>query len=241
LAEGHGMRAVPGCRGGIEHSGKVVCMSEAKTELWLVRHGETDWSLSGAHTSFTDIPLTEHGRVRAKELAAYLKGKPFAAVLSSPMQRAQETCRLAGMGDQMQLEPDLKEWNYGAAEGKSTRQMREELQNPQWSVWTNPVQEIGGESVEAVGVRADHVIERALAAARTQIPEAKDKQEAATGTQRVALFAHAHILRILAARWIGRPAVDGRLFALGTGSVSVLGFERETRVITRWNRELESE
>ena len=196
-------------------------------ELWLVRHGETEWSLSGAHTSFTDIPLTEHGRERAAELKDYLKDTKFAAVLVSPLRRAQETARLAGFGDVMQTIDELTEWNYGEAEGKSTKQMREELGKPQWSVWTDPVQAIGGESVEAVGVRADRVIARAL--------------DAAPGEGKVALFAHAHILRILAARWIGRPAVDGKLFALGTGSVSVLGFERETRVIAHWNRGFEND
>ena len=200
-------------------------MTEAKTELWLVRHGETEWSLDGRHTSFTDIPLTEHGRQRAGELREFLKDKKFAAVFTSPRQRAQETCRLAGFGDVMQVENDLQEWNYGEAEGKSTKQVREELGKPGWSVWTDPI--IGGEPVEAVGTRADHVIDRSLAA----VP----------GGGAVALFAHAHILRILAARWIGRPAVDGRLFALGTGSVSVLGFERETRVIAHWNRGFEDE
>ena len=200
-------------------------MSEAKVELWLVRHGETEWSLSGAHTSFTDIPLTEHGRKRAEELKDYLKGTKFAAVYVSPRVRAGETARLAGFGDVMQTEDDLQEWNYGESEGKTTKEMRELKGNPQWSVWTDPI--VGGEKVEAVGVRADHVIERALAA----VPNGG----------KVALFAHAHILRILAARWIGRPAVDGRLFALGTGSVSVLGFERETRVIAHWNRGFEDE
>ena len=200
-------------------------MTEAKTELWLVRHGETEWSLDGRHTSFTDIRLTEHGRQRAGELREFLKDKKFAAVFTSPRQRAQETCRLAGFGDVMQVENDLQEWNYGEAEGKSTKQVREELGKPGWSVWTDPI--IGGEPVEAVGTRADHVIDRSLAA----VP----------GGEAVALFAHAHILRILAARWIGRPAVDGRLFALGTGSVSVLGFERETRVIAHWNRGFEDE
>lgn len=195
-----------------------------KTELWLVRHGETEWSLDGRHTSFTDIPLTEHGRQRAAELKDFLKDKQFAAVFTSPRQRAQETCRLAGFGDVMKTENNLQEWNYGEAEGKSTKQMRE-IDGPAWSVWVNHL--AGGETVDAVGTRADHVIERSLAA----VPQG--------GT--VALFAHAHILRILAARWIGRPAVDGRLFALGTGSVSVLGFERETRVIAHWNRGFEQE
>lgn len=199
------------------------------TELWLVRHGETEWSLDGRHTSYTDIPLTEHGRQRAGELREFLKGKKFAAVFTSPRQRATETCRLAGFGDVMQVEDGLQEWNYGSAEAKSTKQIREELGKPDWSVWTDPVEKMGGESVEAVGVRADGVIERALAAVGGATGEA------------VALFAHAHILRILAARWIGRPAVDGRLFTLGTGSVSVLGFERETRVIAHWNRGFESE
>ena len=239
------------------------------TELWLVRHGETEWSLSGAHTSFTDIPLTEHGRERARELKAYLADTKFTAVLVSPLKRAQETARLAGYGDIMQTVPELTEWNYGEAEGKSTKQMREELGKPNWSVWTDPVEAIGGESVQAVGIRADRVIAKALAAAdemgkadpsgalpgteQAGIDGGRQKQAGSgsgeqtlgvakqQGTQRVALFAHAHILRILASRWIGLPAVEGRLFALGTGSVSVLGFERETRVIAHWNREFEGE
>ena len=205
-------------------------------ELWLVRHGETEWSLDGRHTSYTDIPLTEHGRERAGELREFLKDKKFAAVFTSPRQRAMETCRLAGFGDVMQEEDGLQEWNYGSAEAKSTKQIREELGKPDWSVWTDPVEKMGGENVEAVGVRADSVIARALAAAGWIPGEA-----GGTGGGAVALFAHAHILRILGARWIGRPAVDGRLFALGTGSVSVLGFERETRVIAHWNRGFESE
>jgi probable phosphoglycerate mutase len=196
----------------------------AGVELWLVRHGETEWSLSGAHTSTTDIDLTEHGRQRALELKQFLNGRKFAAVFTSPMKRARETCDIAGYGDVAQVEPGLMEWNYGESEGKTTKQMREKY-GPTWSVWTDPI--IGGESVEQVGERADGVITKALSAA-------------GEGGQ-VALFAHAHILRILAARWIGLPAVGGRLFGLGTGSVSVLGFERETRVISRWNRGFESD
>jgi broad specificity phosphatase PhoE len=191
-------------------------------EIWLVRHGETEWSLSGAHTSTTDISLTEHGRQRAVELKEYLAGKKFAAVFTSPMQRAKETCAIAGYGDVAQVEPGLMEWNYGESEGKTTKEMRAKY-GPAWSVWTNEI--VGGEAVEHVGERADGVIARALAAA------GQDGQ--------VALFAHAHILRILAARWIGLPAVGGRFFALGTGSVSVLGFEREIRVISKWNRGFE--
>ena len=199
-------------------------MPEEKTELWLVRHGETEWSLDGRHTSWTDIPLTDHGRQRAVELREFLAGKKFAAVFVSPRQRARETCEIAGYGDVAVTEDGLQEWNYGESEGKTTAQMRA-VHGPNWSVWTDPI--IGGESVEAVGERADGVIAKALASA---------PQGGA-----VALFAHAHILRILAARWIGLPAVGGKLFGLGTGSVSVLGHERETRVISRWNRGFETE
>jgi broad specificity phosphatase PhoE len=193
-------------------------MSERVTELWLVRHGETEWSLDGRHTSWTDIPLTERGRERAKWLRKALAGKKFAAVFVSPRQRARETCEIAGYGDVAVIEDDLQEWNYGESEGKTTQQMREKY-GPQWSVWTDPI--IGGETVEQVGDRADKVIAKSLAAAPSG--------------GAVALFAHAHILRILAARWISLPAVGGKSFALGTGSVSVLGFERETRVISKWN------
>jgi probable phosphoglycerate mutase len=156
------------------------------------------------------------------ELREYLGGRKFAAVFTSPMVRAKETCEIAGYGDVMQVEEGLREWNYGESEGKTTKEMREKY-GPGWSVWTNEI--VGGEAVEHVGERADGVIARAVAAA-------------GDGGQ-VALFAHAHILRILAARWIGLEAVGGRLFALGTGSVSVLGFERETRVVVKWNRGFE--
>ena len=199
-------------------------MPEGTTELWLVRHGETEWSLDGRHTSWTDIPLTKHGRQRAQELREFLAGKTFAAVFVSPRQRARETCEIAGYGDVAVVEDDLQEWNYGESEGKTTKQMRE-IHGQSWSVWTDPI--LGGESVEHVGERADAVIAKALSAAPSG--------------GAVALFAHAHILRILAARWIGLPAVGGQLFALGTGSVSVLGFERETRVISKWNRGFEKE
>jgi probable phosphoglycerate mutase len=139
-------------------------------------------------------------------------------VFVSPRQRARETCEIAGFGDVAVVDADLQEWNYGESEGKTTNRLRE-IHGPQWSVWTSPI--IGGETVEHVGERADAVITKSLAAAPLG--------------GAVALFAHAHILRILAARWIGLPAVGGELFALGTASVSVLGFERETRVISKWN------
>jgi broad specificity phosphatase PhoE len=190
-------------------------------ELWLVRHGETEWSLSGAHTSRTDIPLTDAGRKRAEKLKDYLKGTTFAAVFESPMQRARETCAIAGFGDRAVVENGLMEWDYGVYEGKTTKEIQAAI--PGWSVWKDEI--VGGETVEHVGERADGVIARALAAA----PDGG----------KVALFAHAHILRILAARWVGLAADGGSLLALGTGSVSVLGWERETRVIQRWNREFE--
>ncbi len=195
----------------------------AGVELWLIRHGETEWSLSGAHTSRTDIPLTEHGRKRAEELREYLKGIRFDAVLTSPMQRARKTCRIAGFGEQALVEEGLREWDYGIYEGKTTKEIRKT--EPGWSVWENELK--GGETVEHVGQRADAVIARALSAAKDG------------GAGRVALFAHAHILRILAVRWIGLEARNGQLLALGTGSVSRLGWERETRVIELWNRSFE--
>ena len=213
-------------------------------EIWLIRHGETAWSLSGQHTSFTDIPLTDHGRKRAEELRDFLAGRQFAAVFVSPRERARETCAIAGYGDVAVVEDNLQEWNYGEAEGKTTPQMRE-IYGPGWSVWTNPLK--GGETVEAVGERADKVIARALDAVANPGSENPDpghpdhagsKLDSA-GLKSVALFAHAHILRILAARWIGLEAKGGALFALGTGSVSVLGFERETRVVAKWNRGFE--
>ena len=195
----------------------------AGVEMWLIRHGETEWSLSGAHTSRTDIPLTDHGRKRAEELREFLKGTTFDAVLTSPMQRARETCTIAGLGGQAVVDDGLKEWDYGIYEGKTTKEIRET--EPGWDVWRNAIKD--GETVEHVGERADGVIARALAAA-------EGKTEG-----RVALVAHAHILRILAARWITLPARDGRLLALGTGSLSRLGWERETRVIASWNRGFE--
>ena len=192
-------------------------------ELWLVRHGETEWSLSGAHTSRTDIPLTDHGRKRAEELRDFLKGTEFAKVLVSPMQRARETCEIAGFGKQAEVEPGLMEWDYGESEGKTTHEMREKYGRPDWSVWTDEI--VGGETVEHVGERADAVIAKAM--------------DGVQDGGKVALFAHAHILRITAARWIGLEARAGSLFGLGTGSVSVLGWERETRVVSRWNRSFE--
>lgn len=187
-------------------------------ELWLIRHGETEWTISGAHTGRTDIPLTERGRERAQAIRTYLDGKKFSLVLTSPMVRARETCRIAGYGDVAVLDDDLREWDYGGYEGLKTAQIWE--QQPEWRLWRDGVP--GGETIQNVAARAERVIARSLEAGPS-----------------VALFAHGHLLRILAACWLRLPPQDGRLFALSTGAVSTLGFERDTRVVLRWNRSFE--
>jgi broad specificity phosphatase PhoE len=204
-------------------------------ELWLMRHGETEWSVSGRHTSRTDIPLTEHGRQRAVELGEYLAGTKFAAVLRSPMGRARETCEIAGFGDVAMVDEGLREWDYGVFEGRTTKEIQTEI--PGWSVWKDEI--VGGETVEAVGARADAVIARVMDLAAASEPRSEKPDLGHPSYRKVALFAHAHILRILAARWIGLAAAGGSLLALGTGSVSVMGWERETRVISSWNRGFE--
>ena len=185
-------------------------------QIWLVRHGATEWSLTGRHTGRTDIPLTAAGRQQAEALGRHLAGRPFALVLTSPLVRARETCRLAGYGDVAEVTDDLVEWNYGIYEGRATPDIRKT--EPGWSVWTHPIPQ--GESVEQVGERARRVIDRAAATPGD-----------------VALFAHAHVLRILAACWLGLPPAGGRLLALATASISILGHERETRVISVWNQD----
>lgn len=179
-----------------------------------MRHGETAWSVSGAHTGRTDIPLTENGIKQAQDLKLRLKGRKFALVLVSPMSRARETCRLAGYADVAEVTPDLLEWDYGDYEGRSTPEIQKD--RPGWSLWRDGVP--NGESVEQVGTRVARLIERA---AQVQGD--------------VAMFAHGHVLRIMTAVWLGLPPKDGQLFALNTGTMSVLGFEHEYRVIRRWN------
>jgi len=181
------------------------------TELWLIRHGETEWSKSGAHTGRTDLPLTEEGRRRAADVRQSLHGRPFSLVLTSPLTRAKDTCSIAGYGDAAQIDPNLSEWDYGKYEGLTTAQIKKD--NPNWSLWDAGVP--GGETIDQVAERAQALITRACN----------------SGGQ-VALFGHGHILRILTACWLSLPPVDGKLFALGTASISVLGHERETRVIT---------
>lgn len=188
-------------------------MPGALHEIWLMRHGETEWSLSGQHTSRTDLPLTAEGERRAVGLKDILDGKRFALVLSSPLGRARETARLAGYD----AEPtdDLHEWNYGDYEGLTTAEIQRT--NPQWTIWTGAP--LGGETIEQVSARADRVIARALQAPGD-----------------VALFGHGHMLRVLGARWAGFAPECGRGLGLTTGSISVLGWEHVTRVIRLWNR-----
>ena len=184
------------------------------SEVVLVRHGETEWSLSGRHTGSTDIPLTDKGRKQAQSLLDPLKKWDFSLVLVSPLARAQETARLAGIDGKAITEENLREWNYGEYEGRTTANIRKEI--PNWTIFTGKV--FGGETADEVGARADKVIERV---------------DATDGA--VALVAHGHILRILGARWMGLPAIYGSHLALGTATLSVLGYERETKVITQWN------
>ena len=193
--------------------GGVICWP-VMPELWLVRHGETEWSLSGAHTGRTDIPLTAAGRAQAAAIGRFLAGRRFLAVFVSPLERARETCALAGFGAVARIDPDLREWDYGEYEGRSTPEIQQ--QRPGWSLWSDGPS--GGETVEQVAARAEAAIARAAAADGD-----------------VLLFSHGHLLRILAARWLGLAPSDGRLFALSTATVSTLGYERTTRVITRWN------
>ena len=178
----------------------------------LARHGETEWSASGQHTSRTDIPLTERGREAARALSTRLATHEFALVLASPRRRARETAELAGFAPG--LEPDLTEVDYGSYEGRTTPEIRE--RRPGWTLWADGTPD--GESLAAAGARADRVLARAQAAGGD-----------------VLLFAHGHILRVLAARWLGLPPERGASFALGTATLSELGFERESRVLERWN------
>ena len=181
--------------------------------MWLVRHGETAWSREWLHTSVTDVPLTERGIEAARELGARLAGRSFGLVLTSPRARARDTAVLAGFSDAL-VDDDLVEWHYGTYEGISTADIRETV--PGWSVWTHPTP--GGESAADVGGRIDRVLARVRGSEGDAL-----------------LFGHAHALRVLTARWLGLPSEDGRLFRLDTGSLSVLGYERETPVIRSWN------
>jgi probable phosphoglycerate mutase len=186
------------------------------SEIVLVRHGETEWSASGQHTSRTDLPLTETGRERARQLAPALARRSFALVLCSPLRRARETCELAGLGDVAVISGDLHEWDYGEYEGLTTPEIRE--RRPDWNLWRDGCP--GGESPEQVGARADRVL---------------GVMRAADGD--VLAFAHGHIIRVIGARWTDQPVAFGARLALSTGAMSTLGFERETEVLSEWNRQ----
>src|SRR5260370_12611919 len=183
-------------------------------QVWLVRQGETAWSRSGQHPGRTDLPLTLEGKLPARQIAGFLNGRGFALVLTSPLQRAHETCRIAGYGESASIDANLREWDYGDYEGRTTTEIQIERRG--WSLWKDGV--IGGERIEQVAARAQKVIDRAAAHSGDAL-----------------LFAHGHILRVLAACWLGLPPEAGRLFALGTASMSILGYEHDTRVITQWN------
>ena len=188
----------------------------------LLRHGETEWSLSGQHTGRTDIPLTDHGRAAAAALAPHLAGHTFGYVACSPLQRARDTAHLVGLHPDEYLD-DLLEWDYGGFEGLTTAQIRQQRHDPSWVIWNSdiPAGTTPGEQPDEVAVRCRRVLERC------EPFLARDED--------VALVAHGHVLRILTATWLGLAARDGRLFELATGTVSLLGHEREQRTIELWN------
>ena len=183
-------------------------------QVYLVRHGETQWSLSGQHTGITDIPLTENGRKVAKLLEPVLARETFALVLTSPLERARMTCVLAGLSACAEVDRDLMEWNYGAYEGLTPKQIH--AQAPGWMLFSDGCP--GGESLEQVGARVDRVIARDRA-----------------GEGHVALFAHGHIFRVFAARWLGLPAMAGCHFLLDTATLNILSYYRGIPAVKRWN------
>jgi broad specificity phosphatase PhoE len=193
-------------------------MTPAAGRVYLIRHAETEWSRSGRHTGTTDLPLTDTGRQRARELEPWLAPMNFGLVLSSPLRRAKETTALAGFGERAVLDADLAEWNYGEYEGLTTEQIHR--QAPGWMVFTNGGP--GGESPAQVGARVDRVIERI---------------QSVDGD--VALFGHGHVLRVLAARWLGLPVTAGSQFLLDTGTLSVLGHYHGIAAVEQWNSRVE--
>jgi len=183
-------------------------------ELWLVRHGETAWSIAGRHTGTTDLPLTENGRAAAEAAGKRLRGIEFVRVLTSPLARARETCSLAGFGDRAEILAGLAEWNYGEDEGMTTAAIRES--RPGWTIWTHGPRM--GETREQIGLRADRTI------ANVRRVEG-----------RTLAFCHGHFSRALAARWIGLPLVQARHLRLETAAISVLGWERDVAALRLWN------
>lgn len=186
-------------------------------ELWLFRHGATEWSKNGRHTGTTDLPLLPEGEDVARRMRPFVSKHPFSLVLSSPLARARRTAELIGLGDQATIDPDLEEWNYGEYEGVTTREIRRT--QPGWTVWSGACP--GGETGEQVAARCRRVIERCLSVEGD-----------------VALAAHGHLLRVLTATWLDLTPADGRFFRLDTGTYCVLGFEHEYRTVRRWNAEV---
>jgi broad specificity phosphatase PhoE len=185
-------------------------------KVYLARHGETAWTITGQHTGLTDLPLTPHGEAQARRLAQPLSGIRFSKVFSSPLKRALETCALAGFGAVAEIDPDLDEWNYGDYEGKTSAEIH--IQRPGWEIFRDGCP--GGENASDVGKRADRVIAKARAAA-----------------DNVLLFSHGHYLRVLAARWLGLDPIDGRYFMLSTAALSIVGCEHglDCPAIQLWN------
>jgi broad specificity phosphatase PhoE len=186
----------------------------SQPELWMCRHGETEWSRSGRHTSHTDVPLVPVGEERARAMGSRLAGVTFDLILTSPKRRARDTAALAGHPS-AEVSPDVSEWDYGDYEGMTTPTIRETV--PGWTIWTHPAP--GGETAAEVSARADRVVARVRSSAVT----------------RALVFSHGHFLRVLGARWIGLPPESGARFRLDTGTLSVLGWERETPAFDRWN------
>lgn len=187
-------------------------------KIYLVRHGETEWSLSGQHTGITDIPLTENGKRMAKLFQPLIVKENLALVLTSPLQRARMTCELAGLGDQAEVDPNLMEWNYGEYEGLTTQQIH--VKSPDWMIFQDGCP--GGESPEQVASRVDQVI--------TRIRKTEGN---------VAIFSHGHLLKVFVARWLGFPAKAGGHFILDTGTLSVLSYYRGNAAVKRWNAPLQ--
>jgi broad specificity phosphatase PhoE len=180
----------------------------------IIRHGQTEWSANGKHTSATDLALTEEGRAQARGLAAKIEDETFAVVLCSPLRRARETCELAGFGQRAEIDDDLREWEYGEYEGLTTPEIRQ--RDPDWDLWSQGCP--GGERPDQVGRRVD----RMLARIRQTDGDAL-------------VFAHGHVLRVLTARWLQMEPAAGARFKLAAGSIGILGYERDTEALDRWN------
>ncbi len=192
-------------------------MAESEQKVYIVRHGETEWSISGQHTGITDIPLTENGRTQVKFLKPMLANEVFTLILTSPLHRARETCKLSGLGDTAEVDPNLMEWNYGEYEGVTSKEIHKTV--PGWLVFNDGAP--GGETPEQIGARADRVIQRVRAVQGN-----------------VALFAHGHIFRVLVARWLDLPATAGRNFLLDTGTLNILRYYRGYPAVKIWNAQL---